>query len=122
MKLMTGADSGLTENVIAELTKWERCFHAEVHGSHFTSTEALTWLRGQEELHFAPKPREQSVAMYMNRATEINWLVLRTFTYLQLEKQALGIEWARKWRVLDESFEQGVIPDLGTTSTLKIKV
>jgi hypothetical protein len=44
----------------------------------------------------------------MNRATEINWLVLRTFTYLQLEKQALGIEWARKWRVLDESFEQGV--------------
>jgi len=109
MKLYVGADSGLAREIIDDLTDWERAFHAEVHGSRFTKTEALKWLQGEEELHFAPNPKEQSVAMYMNRATEINWMVLRTFPYLQLEHNAFGGEWARKWKVLDESYEYAVL-------------
>lgn len=96
--------SGLPTDVLKELEFWESLFHEEVHGSRLTFSKGLGWLRGTEPLFLGPVPKDDSIAMYMNRASEIGWLFLRTFPFLQLEPNAFGEEWREKWTVLDDSF------------------
>jgi hypothetical protein len=64
----------------------------------------IDWLRGKQPLSLGPVPHEMPVATYINRASEIGWLVLRTFPFLQFEPRAFGKEWREKWMVLDDSF------------------
>ncbi len=42
--------------------------------------------------------------MYMNRASEIAWLLLRSLPYLQVEDNAFGDRWQEKHKILDDSF------------------
>ena len=102
---MIRKDSGLPTEVIAELEIWEQLFHEEVHGSKLTfSIEMKEWIRGETPLSIGPSPRELSTALYMNRTTEIAWLLVRLLPYLQPVEKAFGNEWHRKHQILDDSF------------------
>lgn len=103
--LMIGKQSGLPPKIVAELELWEKLFHEEVHGSKFTLAEiGLDWIRGEAPLHLEPIPNETGMAMYMNRASEIGWLLTRTLPFLQPVKNAFGEDWKSKYNILDESF------------------
>jgi len=105
LSMMTGPKSGLSPNITQCLRKWEEFFHLEVHGARLTSIfEDVGWKMGRELLPILPKPNIDSLANYMNRFCEVSWMVLRSFPILQLKPQDFGIEWAEKWRILDESF------------------
>lgn len=92
-------ESGLDKNHQDELERWEELFHLEVHGSRLTSAEGIDWLLGNARLSIGPTQQESSIAMYMNRFSEIGWMLLRTFPFLQVEPLALGEKWAKEWKV-----------------------
>jgi len=101
-------DSGLPEEVIKELSIWERMFHEEVHGFKFSLvTDVLRWLQGQGEPSIGPTPPSLNITSwsnYMNRAVEIGWLVVRLLPYLQPIENAFGEDWRQRHHILDDSF------------------
>ena len=107
MKKMVGAQSGLDAGDIDELEKWRDMFHEEVHGSLFTYIEDLRVLFREKRLpSFAPEPHRENfdISMFINRAIEIGWMLLRSMPFLQLEARAFGKEWVEKWQLLDAAF------------------
>lgn len=97
--------SGLLLDIIKELEIWEQLFHQEVHGSMLSfAIEMKDWVSGTAPRSIGPTPKEAPMTMYMNRATEIAWLLLRLFPYLQAKEAAFDAEWHRRYRILDESF------------------
>ena len=102
---MIRKNSGLPDDTIVELRRWEQLFHMEVHGSTFSFTkELLDWVQGKAALSLGPTPKEDSMAIYMNRACEVGWLLVRLLPYLQPEKNAFGDIWLDKQQILDDSF------------------
>ena len=97
--------SGLPPDVQTELQTWESLFNAEVHGSKLTLARGISWLQGQQPLQLGPVPDQSTVATYMNRASEVGWLIVRAFPFLQLEANAFGNDWTEKWKILDDSFK-----------------
>jgi len=94
---MAGASSGLSTGTILELRRWEELFHLEVHGGRITSVfEDEGWVKGLEPLPILPKPDMFSLANYMNRFSEVCWMVLRTLPLLQLNPHDFGADWAEK--------------------------
>jgi hypothetical protein len=88
-----------------ELKRWNDLFNMEVHGARMSfAVEGQAWIQGLSSLPIFPTPDSQSFKMYLNRSSEIAWILLRTFPFLQVEPKAFGSEWARKWQILDESF------------------
>lgn len=105
LEYMVRKKSGLDENHLIELERWERMFNQQVHGSRFTFfVEGSEWLKGEKPISLAPSPKESSIAMYINRSNETCWMLLRTLPFLQLKYKNFGDEWAEKWKVLDASF------------------
>jgi len=101
---MVGGESGLPDEVQRELKKWKDIFHYEVHGSRLTKASAwMNWSKGGR-LSIGPTFDDFSSAMYMNRCAEVHWMLLRSLPFLQCASHAFGVEWAEKWRVLDDSF------------------
>ncbi len=107
--LMIRKDSKLSITQIAELQKWENFFHLEVHGSRLTR---FVDIRSGKPNYLGPKFNEQSCAMFINRYSEICWMLLRTLPILQLSHSKFGDSWVRKWKLLDSIFyevETGLI-------------
>jgi len=105
LDLMIRKNSGLPNDIIKELGRWEQLFHEEVHGSTFSfNRELMDWVQGKSPLSIGPTPKEDSMAIYMNRASEIGWLLVRLLPYLQPEKNAFGNIWQNKQQILDDSF------------------
>lgn len=102
---MIGPQSGLSQETIKQVQKWDEMFHLEVHGARVTSVfEDQDWMTKGGLLPILPTPNLDTLAMYMNRFSEVCWMVLRTFPILQLKPEDFGSDWAEKWRILDESF------------------
>jgi hypothetical protein len=105
LDLMIRGNSGLPVEIISELDKWEQLFHEEVHGSRFSFfTELGQWIETGNLPSIGPTIDIDSITMYMNRSTEIGWLIVRLLPYLQPEEDAFGTEWKKKQQILDESF------------------
>ncbi len=102
---MTGNQSGLTQQVRAELAKWDALFDFEVHGARLSLTGALGWMRGIDSLPILPQFDEIQFAMFMNRYCEVGWMVHRLTPALQPPSVPFPAAWMEKWRILDESFE-----------------
>lgn len=97
--------SGLPAEIMKELEIWEQLFHEEVHGSKLSfSIELGDWIKGTATPSIGPSPKEAAMAMYMNRVSEVAWLLVRLFPYLQPAENAFDGEWHRKHKILDESF------------------
>lgn len=97
--------SGLDDATREQLTLWEQLFHAELHGSQLSRATALVdWTTKGLFPPLEPQPRELELAMYMNRAAEVAWMLTRLLPFLQPEAGAFGEEWDRRRLVLDDSF------------------
>ena len=102
---MTGKRSGLSQDTIGELAKWDALFDYETHGGLLSFTQANDWLRSLGPLSMLPKFDETAFAMFMNRFSEIGWMTHRLLPLLQPPGVPLADTWGRKWRLIDESFE-----------------
>src|SRR5579864_2137946 len=103
-RLISGKDSGLPSDVIAELKNWDDLFHVEVHGAGFSLAHELDLLSKGLANRAGPTYYQSAFTMYINRSSELGWLILRLLPYLQMKDSAFGDEWDRKHAVLDDSF------------------
>lgn len=102
---MLREDSGLPEKVIIELRKWEQLFHEEVHSSRMSFVyELREWLRNNVPPSLGPTPIEDPMAMYMNRAVEIGWMLVKLLPFIQPTENAFGARWKERQEILDDSF------------------
>lgn len=102
---ITGAKSGLSAETREQLLKWERMFNAEAHRglySLFRASEKLVDPQGPG-FSLVPAPDELLDAMFINRSTETNWMILRLLPFVRRE-EADYKGWTEKWKLLDESF------------------
>ncbi len=104
---MLRKESDLPKDIKEELTRWEQLFHEEVHGSRFTYfMEGPEWLKGGKPPSLGPKPKDLPMLMYMNRASEIGWLLVRLLPFLQPIEKAFGDSWFKRHEILDDSFRE----------------
>ncbi len=114
--LMIREKSGLAPEQLMQLHRWETFFNLEVHGARLTQAlEHGPALRGEDTLSLAPKRRQASCAMFMNRFSEVAWMLHRTLPILQLSTRRFDAAWGRKWQLLDDNFLSMVqsLADLG---------
>jgi hypothetical protein len=45
-----------------------------------------------------------AASMFLNRSTESNWMILRLLPYMRKQETVGNEDWAKKWKILDESF------------------
>jgi hypothetical protein len=108
-----GKNSGLDPEHIESLKHWNRLFNAQVHGARLsTMREIYAWVQGKKEFAVGPRMDDDGFAMYMNRFTEIAWMVLRALPFLQTERVCFNEQWEREWAVLDTSL-RGSVEGLG---------
>ena len=107
--LMLRKKAGLAPEDIAQLQKWESFFNKEVHGATLTQAfEHGPALQGEGGISVAPIPNKDSIGMFMNRFTEVAWMLHRTLPMLQLSSQRFDSEWMGKWKLLDQNFHEMV--------------
>lgn len=104
LRLMLRSKSGLSQEALQELGRWERLFHFEVHGSTLTRASTVSYIRKHRKFSLWPLPVEEEAAMYVCRASEMGWMLTRTLPLLQARAGAFGHDWSEKWTVLDDSF------------------
>ncbi|MBN4081269.1 hypothetical protein JYT44_02770 [Caldithrix abyssi] len=105
LNLLIRKDSGFPKKVQEALDMWEMLFHEEVHGSKFSFLfEYGDWVKNKTPLLVGPTPKLKPMAMYMNRASEIAWMIVRLLPYLQVKENSFGDRWHEKHKILDESF------------------
>jgi hypothetical protein len=108
--LMTGRKSGLSPDAVKELELWNSMFDMQVHGSQLSKFgEVGRWMFEKEApFSLGPQYDEDGAAMYFNRSTEIAWLIVRVLPYLQQKSRSFGMDWERKWQIMDDSFRFSV--------------
>lgn len=105
---MDGKESGLPAEVQRALRLVDDMYDSETHGGRVTTAYNMDWLRGSP-LPVVPRFREDVASLFMNRWLETAWLTHRLVPFIQLPGAALSDDWAEKWRVIDDSFNQVVI-------------
>lgn len=105
---MTGDQSGLSPATITEIRVWDAMFDFETHGARLSATHAMDWMKGQGTLPVLPKFTERGWTLFMNRYTEVTWMLHRLLPTLQPPDIAISPPWDEKWQVLDLSFTETV--------------
>lgn len=117
--LMTGAKSGLSSDVVEEITTWDRMFNAETHGGNLFLAGTQEYLKGKAALSPLPVFKEMDFALVMNRFCEIGWMSHRLLPLVQSADAPLPNEWRSKWQSLDECFRL-IVTSLSTQLKMKI--
>ena len=105
LELMIRKQSGLAQDYLDELARWEGFFNEEVHGARLTMfVEEGPAIKGEDTCSVAPKPRPEPCFMFMNRFSEVCWMLHRTLPILQLRDRPFREPWAQNWSILDDSF------------------
>ena len=104
-ELIVGKKSGLSEETQTWLLKWERMFNGEAHRGIYTLMRASSQMVDRDGTGFSlvAPPDELLDAMFLNRSTEINWMILRVLPFAR-RSETKDDKWAEKWKILDESF------------------
>jgi hypothetical protein len=104
-----GEKSALSAEIRKELESWSRLFNTEAHRGLFTLFRAShLLLEGQQKLVVGPVNDEMSESMYMNRCTEICWMILRLLPFMRRAETPKDADWDKKWKLLDDSFRMMV--------------
>jgi hypothetical protein len=102
---MLKKDSGLPTETIENLMAWELLFHEEVHGSKFTFYGELNrWMESSKVPSSGPVWDEAGLAMYLNRSSEVCWMILRLLPFIQPVRNVFSTEWRDRMKILDNSF------------------
>ncbi len=105
---MVGKDSGLSEVARRELGKLNQLYDFETHGQRMTATTTMSWLKGQDGLHFLPRYEEMNYAVFVNRFSEVTWMLHRLLPLVWPAEVAANEDWCRRWGTLDQCFRQTV--------------
>jgi hypothetical protein len=57
------------------------------------------------EIVLGPVADDLNEAMYMNRCSELGWMILRLLPYMRRTETPQDDAWDNKWRLLDDSFK-----------------
>jgi hypothetical protein len=101
---LMGERSGLPIKVQEDLRIWDDLFHSEVHGAGLSLTQELKGLVDRRIPQIGPSVFQEAYLMYINRSSELGWMLVRMMPYLQLSEEGFGTEWEAKRKILDESF------------------
>jgi hypothetical protein len=104
MRAMTGETSGLPSDVQKDLKRWDDMFHLEMHGGTHSLVQELGELQKGKILQIGPSVIQDAFIMYVNRSSELGWMVTRLLPYLQMTEHAFGDDWHKKRDILDDSF------------------
>jgi hypothetical protein len=102
---MTGAKSGLSQRTQDDLKLVDSVYDYEVHGAGLSLAGAVSYLKGWEGLTIVPKFDERQLAAFLNRMSEVEWMLHRLLPLLQPPFARLPVTWADKWRLIDDSFK-----------------
>lgn len=103
---IVGSKSGLSQTIQQDLREWEEYFHTEVHGSKLSlGKEIVTLYKQNRWPPLGPEYHERWL-FYMNRVSEVCWLILRLLPYLQPSSEGFGSGWRSKYDLLDETFRR----------------
>ena len=106
---LIGKDSGLSNEAQTELLLWNRMFNWEAHRGLLTMFRlSHKLLEGKLPITIAPTPDEMNESMYMNRCTELDWMILRLLPYMRRAETPKDADWDNKWKLLDNSFKMMV--------------
>lgn len=111
-----GEKSGFSLETRKQLEFWSRLFNTEAHRGLFTLFRSSSLLlEGKQRIVVGPVNDELSESMYMNRCTEVCWMMLRLLPFMRRAETPKDAEWDRKWKLLDDSFKMMVdgLGDLG---------
>jgi len=103
-----GEKSGFSLEVRKELESWSRLFNTEAHRGLFTLFRASHLLLDRQRMVVGPANDEMSESMYMNRCTEVCWMMHRLLPFMRRAETPKDAEWDRKWKLLDDSFKMMV--------------
>jgi hypothetical protein len=102
---LIGKKSGLSERTHNELLRWDQMFNWEAHRglvTFFSEVKRITL--DKKVMGLVAEPDEMDDAMYVNRATEVCWMIHRVLPFMRRSETPKNEEWDRKWTLLDESF------------------
>ena len=104
--LMTsGPNTNLEQATLDALKKLNDLYDMEVHGSRLSMTDSMAFMKQQGPLHVVPMFKPMSFALFMNRFTEVTWLIHRLLPAVQPPDAPMPDEWVNKWQVIDESYD-----------------
>jgi hypothetical protein len=105
-----GKDSGLSKDTQEELLRWNRLFNWEAHRGLLTLFRISGQVLKEKKLDLVlgPAPDELNESMYMNRCTELGWMILRLLPYMRRSETPKDTVWENRWRLLDGSFKMMV--------------
>lgn len=118
-KVMTGSKSGLSDQTRRELEALDALFDFETHGSRLSLSHAGDWMKGFKPLPIVPKFEERAFVLFMNRFSEISWMMHRLLPMIQPEKPQFGDDWKGKWKIVDDSFKH-LVNSLTTENKLPV--
>ena len=101
---LVGKTSGLSGAVQEDLKQWDDFFHMEMHGGSVSLTQELREISRGKLPQIGPSVIQDAYVMYINRSSEMGWMVTRLLPFLQVSEDAFGADWERKRQVLDDSF------------------
>lgn len=102
---MSGESSGLPQETIDELRKFDEMFDLEVHGARlWLANKSGDWLGGMEALSILPEFNEHSFELFISGFCIVGWITHRLVPMFQLSIDAFGEKWIEKWCVLDCCF------------------
>lgn len=104
MHAIVGKTSGLPKSVQDDLKQWDDMFHLEMHGAMLSLAQELTELQAGKLPQIGPSAVRDAYIMYVNRSSELGWMVTRLLPYLQMSENSFGDEWHQKRDILDDSF------------------
>lgn len=111
---LIGKTSGLSEGTQEQLLNWNRLFNWEAHRGLLTFGQITGQLiAGELPPDIAPTNDELLESMYLNRCSELGWMILRLLPYVRRVETPRNAEWDRKWMLLDGSFKM-MIDGLGS--------
>jgi hypothetical protein len=103
---LIGAKSDLKPETIKLLLKLDQMFNIEAHRGLFSLFRESHKVMVEHKLDVSLVPSSDPLrdAMFVNRATETNWMVHRLVPYMRRKDTPADEEWAKKWKLLDEHF------------------
>jgi hypothetical protein len=103
---LIGRRSDLKPETIKLLLKFDQMFNIEAHRGLFSLFRESHKLMVEHKLDVSLVPSSDPLrdAMFVNRATETNWMVHRLVPYMRRKDTPADEQWANNWRLLDDHF------------------
>ncbi|HVR57228.1 MAG TPA: hypothetical protein VMT72_10415 [Pseudolabrys sp.] len=101
-----GSKSGLKPETIKLLIKVDQMFNTEAHRGLFTLFGEAHKLLIEHKLDVSlvGPPNKISDPMFVNRATETNWMIHRLVPYMRRKDTPVDETWTKNWKLLDDHF------------------